>query len=117
MKQKCLEYYLDSSVYTAEDVQASIDETKKDFANKDVYTTIYLNKFGVYVITFYFENKNTLWNRIRIFFKKKEKKNLLLEQNNKQQKEKKEKKQKSRLEKYYGNHYGQYKSTGTYRPY
>ena len=57
MKQKCLEYYLDSSVYTAEDVQASIDETKKDFANKDVYTTISLNKFGVYVITFYFENK------------------------------------------------------------
>ena len=113
MKQKCLEYYMDSKTYTTEQVQTSIDETKKEFANKKVYSEVYLNKFGVYVITFYFENKNTIWNRIRIFFKRKENKKLFLEKETKT----KQDKTKSRLEKYYGNNYGQYKATKSYKPY
>ena len=111
MKQKCLEYYMDSKIYTTEQVQTSIDETKKEFANKEVYSEVSLNEFGVYVITFYFESKNTIWNRIRIFFKRKDNKKLLLERETKQDKTK------SRLEKYYGNTYGKYKETKTYRPY
>lgn len=110
MNKKCLQYYFDSKTYTTEQIQKSIDETKKEFANKKVHTEVSINKFGVYVITFYFENKNTIWNRIRIFFKRKDNKKLLLEKENKT-------KRKSRLEKYYGNTYGQYKSTKLYKPY
>lgn len=113
MKQKCLEYYMDSKTYTTEQVQISIDETKKEFANKKVYSEVSLNEFGVYVITFYFESKNTIWNRIRIFFKRKDNKKLLLEKQSKI----KQDKTKSRLEKYYGNSYGQYKQTQTYKPF
>lgn len=113
MKQKCLEYYLDSKTYTTEQVQISIDETKKEFANKKVYSEVCLNKFGVYVITFYFENKNTIWNRIRIFFKRKDKQKLLLEKETTT----KQDKTKSRLEKCYGNSYGQYKQTKQYKPF
>ena len=106
-KRKCLEYYLDASIYSSQDIQKSIDETKKEFANKKVKVSIALNDFGVYVITFQFENKNTYWNRIKIRFRKKFQKPLLLGEG-----------KRTRLEKYSGkNRYGQYKTTRTYRPY
>ena len=63
---KYLEYYLDSKIYTNEEVQKSIDETKKEFPNKNVKVSVYLNESGVYIVTFEFENKNTFFNRIKI---------------------------------------------------
>ncbi len=108
MKQdKNLEYYFDSRIYTSEEIQKSIEQTKKDFPNKKVKVSIRLNDFGVYIITFKFENKNNYFNKIKISFWKKFQKNECLE-----------KEKKSRLEQYYGeNRYGKYKPTQTYRPY
>ena len=34
-KSKCLEYYMDSSKYNYEEIQKSIDETKKEYVNKN----------------------------------------------------------------------------------
>lgn len=125
---KYLEYYLDSKVYSNQEVQNSIDETKKEFPNKNIKVNVFLNEFGVYVITFQFENKNTYFNKIKILFKRKKSNTLMIEEKieNRKQKElhrenknliKKEKEQK-RFNKYLGkNRYGQYKSTGTYHPY
>ncbi len=75
MKQtKCLEYYLDSRIYTTDEVSKSIEDTKKQFPNKKIKVTLSLNDFGVYIITFRFENKNTYWNKIKIKLKSKIKK-------------------------------------------
>ncbi len=79
---KCLEYYLDARIYNQEEVQKNIDETKKEFQNKKITVDITINKFGMYVITFYFEDKNTIFNRIRLFLKKKSQKRLLLQERN-----------------------------------
>ena len=117
---KYLEYYMDSQIYSAEDVKNSIDKTKKEFPNKNVKVTIGLNSFGMYIITCEFEDKNTFFNRIRIFFKRKEKKEILMLEDsigasNKKEQEKLQK----RFEKYSSDiiSYGKYKSTGLYRPY
>ena len=56
---KCLEYYLDSKVYNYEDVEKNIEETKKDFPKKKFSVNVTTNSFGMYVITFNFENKKT----------------------------------------------------------
>lgn len=107
-KNKCLEYYLDSKIYGSKEIQESIENTKKEYLNKKVNVNILLNDYGMYVITFYFENKNNFFNKIKIWFKKKNKKVLLLEENN--IKKEKIKNTKSRLEKHYQeNHY--------YKPY
>lgn len=106
-QNKNLEYYLDSRIYSKEEIQKSIEETKKEFSNKKVKVDVKLNDFGVYIITFQFENKSNFLNIIKIKLWKKFQKTLLLDNGSK-----------SRLEKYYGeNRYGQYKATGTYRPY
>ena len=85
-KDKCLEYYLDSRIYNLEEVQKNIEKTKQEFPKKEIKVNISMNKYGMYIITFYFENK-------------------------------KMKKTKKRLEKYYGNNYGKYKTTQIYKPY
>lgn len=106
-QNKNLEYYLDSKQYTTEDVKQSIEETKKEFPNKKVKVSIALNEFGMYIITFQFENKNTFFNRVVIRIWRKLKKTLLLEAGNQK-----------RLEQYgKEKHYGQYKATKTYKPY
>ena len=106
-QNKYLEYYLDSRIYSSEEVQRSIDETKKEFPNKKVKVSIALNDFGMYIITFKFENKNTYFNKIKIKLWRKVKKTLMLDPGSK-----------DRLEQYSGkNRYGQYKATKTYRPY
>lgn len=106
-QNKNLEYYLDSRIYSSEQIQKSIKETKKEFPNKNVEVSLHLNDFGVYVITFKFENKNNYFNKIKIKFWNKLRERLLLDH-----------KKENRLEQYYGkNRYGQYKSAGTYRPY
>ena len=81
-RNKCLEYYLDSRIYNQEEVKKNIDETKKEFQNKEITVNITINKFGMYVITFYFKNKNTIFNRIRIYLKKKRHDRLLLQERN-----------------------------------
>lgn len=96
-KRKCLEYYLDSKVYDYESVQKSIDETKKEYEKKEVDVKIELNRYGMYIITFYFKNKDTFFNKIRLLFRRKN--NLLLYEKNK------------------NNQYGKYKQTKTYKPY
>lgn len=128
---KYLEYYLDSKIYSNDDVQKSIDDTKKEFPNKNVKVNVSLNEFGVYIVTFEFENKNTFFNRIKIRFKRKQKNKLMIEGKEKNKntinmlrKSKKTKEQKvqekiqKRFDKYSGNNnYGRYKSTGIYHPY
>ena len=81
-KSKCLEYYLDSRKYNYQDVQESIDETKKEYANRNVTVDINVNQYGMYVITFYFKNKNTFFNRIKVFLKKRKQNRLLLQERN-----------------------------------
>lgn len=85
-KDKCLEYYLDSRIYNLEEVQKNIEKTKQEFPKKEIKVNISMNQYGMYIITFYFENK-------------------------------KMKKTKKRLEKYYGNNYGKYKTTQIHKPY
>ena len=36
MKNKYLEYYMDSKIYSKDEVQQSIDDTKKEFPNKEI---------------------------------------------------------------------------------
>ena len=117
--EKCLEYYMDSKKYSKEDIEKNIEETKKEYPKKKIKVNVSLNDFGVYVITFRFENKNTIFNRIVLFLKRKFNKTLLLQDKNiiKKNKKIKQSKEKSRLEKYYGHKYGQYRETKTYKPY
>ena len=116
--EKLLEYYLDSKSYTYEEIKKNIENIKNEFPNKNVETTITLNNFGVYIVTFKFENKNTYFTKL---------KNKLLpnDENLKTSKttpkkvkvNNKKDKWKSRLEKYSGCTYGKYKQTGIYHPY
>lgn len=96
-ENKCLEYFLDSRIYTKEDVQKSIEETKKEFSNKEIKVSIELNEFDVYIVTFKFENKDTYLDKMKINLK-----NPLVAIA--------KRKHKSRLERYY-------QETKTYRPY
>lgn len=106
-QNKYLKYYFDSRIYSSEEVQKTINDTKKEFPNKNVKVTIALNDFGVYVITFEFRNKNTYLNKIKIKLWRKFQKTQCLDN-----------RAKNRLEQYSGERrYGQYKATSTYRPY
>lgn len=97
-KNKNLEYYLDSRIYSTEEIEKSIEETKKEFPNKNVKVNTNINDFGMYIITFTFENKNTFFNRIVIKIWKKLKRSRMIGNGER-------------------NNYGQYKKTKTYRPY
>ena len=57
MKNKYLEYYMDSKIYGKDEVQKSIEDTKKEFPNKEIEVQVNLNEFGVYIIKFTFKNK------------------------------------------------------------
>ena len=110
-KTKYLEYFMDSKIYSKDEVQKSIDETKKEFPNRQIDVQVQLNKFGVYIITFTFNKKNSFIRKIFIKLKFRKKNNLLLTENTKKNKIQK------RYEKYNNKVYGQYKTTHTYRPY
>lgn len=77
-KNKNLEYYLDSRIYSKEEVKQSIAETKKEFPNKKVEVKVILNEFGMYIITFQFENQKSWFNRIVIKIWRRFKKTLML---------------------------------------
>ena len=70
------------------------------YQTKDIEVNIEINKYGMYIITFYFKNKDTFFNKIRLFFRRKNKPMLQAKSMN-----------------YENNKYGQYKETKTYRPY
>ena len=61
---KNLEYYLDSRIYSTKEIEESMRRTKKEFPNKKIEVSIALNDFGVYIITFKFENKNNYLNKM-----------------------------------------------------
>lgn len=82
-KSKCLEYYLDSRTYNQEELQKNIEETKKEFPKQKIAVDVEMNQFGMYVITFYFENKNNIFNKMKVYFNRKNKSKLLLEEKNK----------------------------------
>ena len=103
-KEKCLEYYLDARKYSAEEVEKNIEETKKEFPKKKIDVEVTLNPFGMYIITFYFHDKNTIWNKIKIYLRKR--RAIMLQESNK-----------TRLKKYSEKEYGKYKTTKTYKPY
>ena len=119
VKQKIIENYFDSKTYTNQEIMKNIEETKKEFSEKQVDINISLNKFGVYVVTYYFKNKENFLNKVFIKIKKrrKNKKIMLLQEGRKTREDRKKEKIKERLEKYSGNVYGKYKETKTYKPY
>lgn len=135
LKQKIVEDYFDASTYSNQEILQSIEETKKEFSKKIINVDINLNEFGVYVVTYYFKNKNNILQKIMVKLKGKNKKNkkskkILLNEKNetineedkiiehkKTKEEKEQDKIKARMEKYTGNKYGMYKQTGTYKPY
>lgn len=124
LKQKIVENYFDSKIYSNQEILRSIEETKKEYSKKIVDIDIRLNEFGVYVVTYYFKNKDNIFQKIFIKIKQKAKKNktvLLQEKSLTYGKltkdERKKEKIKRRMEKYSGNIYGVYKETRTYRPY
>ena len=111
MKEKYLEYYMDSRIYTKEDIKKTIENTKKDFYGKKFEVNVFLNRFGIYEIVFEFKTNESMFTKIRLWFRQNRQK-MLSESSYGSQK-----KQKSRLEKYYGNTYGKYKETKEYKPY
>lgn len=99
-ESKCLEYYLDAKNNGREEIEKIIEKTKKEFDTKEVKVNIVLNQFGVYVLTFRFEEKR--FQKIKKAIEDRKEKATV----------------RARLAKYYGDYkYGQYKSTGTYKPY
>lgn len=98
--RKRLVYYLDSKKYDYVKVQESIDVTKKEYGKKDIEVNVEINEYGMYVITFNIKNKNTFFNKIRLFFRKNNK--PLLQESNKKDEEKV---------------YGKYKCGILYHPY
>ena len=84
---------MDSKIYGKDEVQKSIEDTKKEFPNKEIEVQVNLNEFGVYIIKFTFKNKNSFIKNIFIKLKIKKKNKLLLTENkekiNKFEKEKK----------------------------
>ena len=124
LKQKIIENYFDATSYTNQEIMEKIEETKKEFSKKITNVDINLNEFGVYVVTYYFEVKENLFQKI--FIKIKHRKNtnkikLLQEKTTdftkRSRKERKKEKIEKKLEKYYRNKYGVYKETKTYKPY
>lgn len=99
-KRKCIEYYLDSKYYGSREIQDTIENTKKEFPNKKVETQISLNDYGMYIVTLDFSNKETYWSKLKA--KRRKQKRLILTENNSLNRQKQ---------------YGQYKQTGTFKPY
>lgn len=140
MRNKVIENYYDSKIYTNSEILEDIKETKKEFSEKKVDADISINDYGVYIVTYYFKNKENIFQKIMIKIKQRKKKRPLLDKGIKEEKniikekiikkeknktknikktkeERRKEKIRKRLEKYSGNQYGKYKETKTYRPY
>lgn len=103
-ESKCLEFYLDSKDYGNKEIQEKIEETKKEFPDKTTDVRIILNDFGMYVITINFKNKYDFLSGLKRTSKEQKirRKKIFTMSNKKIKQDKK---------------YGQYKQTGTFRPY
>ena len=108
LKQKIVEDYFDASMYSNQEILQRIEETKKEFSKKIVNVDINLNEFGVYVVTYYFKNKENLFQKIVVKIKQRKKKKQMLLLQEKQfelhkkeikKQRKKENKQKNHIEK------------------
>ena len=106
--QKVLENYFDSRIYNNQEIEEAISKTKKEFEKKIVNVDISLNEFGVYVVTYYFKNKENLFQKIVVKIKQRKKKKQMLLLQEKQfelhkkeikKQRKKENKQKNHIEK------------------
>ncbi len=124
LKQRVVENYFDSKIYSNQEIIQSIEETKKEYSKKIVDVDINLNEFGVYVVTYYFKNQDNIFQKIFIKIKQRKRKNktvLLQEKSLEREKmtreERKQEKVRKRMEKYSGNKYGVYKQTRTFKPY
>ena len=124
LKQRVVENYFDSKIYSNQEIMQSIEETKKEYSKKIVDVDINLNEFGVYVVTYYFKNRDNIFQKIFIKIKQRRKKNktILIQERslryeNMTREERKQEKIRKRMEKYSGNKYGVYKQTRTYKPY
>ena len=60
LKQRVVENYFDSKIYSNQEIIQSIEETKKEYSKKIVDVDINLNEFGVYVVTYYFKNQDNI---------------------------------------------------------
>ena len=119
LKQKIVENYFDAKLYTNQEIIESIEKTKKEYAKKIINVDINLNEFGVFVVTYYFKVSENIFQKIFIKIKqrRKDRKIKLLQEKNENLEERKKDKIEKRFEKYSGNRYGEYKNTGTYKPY
>lgn len=119
LKQKIVENYFDAKLYTNQEIIKSIEKTKKEYAKKIINVNIKLNEFGVFVVTYYFKVSENIFQKIFIKIKqrRKDKKIRLLQEKNGNLEERKKDKIEKRFEKYSGNKYGEYKSSGIYKPY
>ncbi len=124
-KQKIVENYFDSKVYSNQELLQNIEETKNEYSKKIVEVDIRLNEFGVYVVTYYFKNRDNIFKKIFIKIKQKARKNkiMLLQDKSyryekmKTREERKNEKIRKRMKKYSESTYGLYKKTKTYKPY
>ena len=119
LKQKIVENYFDAKLYTNQEIIESIEKTKKEYAKKIINVDIKLNEFGVFVITYYFKVSENIFQKIFIKIKqrRKDRKIKLLQENNENLEDRNKDIIEKRFEKYSGNKYGEYKNTGTYKPY
>lgn len=119
LKQKIVENYFDAKLYTNQEIIESIEKTKKEYAKKIINVDINLNEFGVFVVTYYFKVSENIFQKIFIKIKqrRKDRKIKLLQEKNENLEERKKDKIEKIFEKYSGNKYGEYKNTGTYKPY
>ena len=119
LKQKIVENYFDAKLYTNQEIIKSIEKTKKEYAKKIINVDIKLNEFGVFVVTYYFKESENIFKKKfkKIKQRRKDKKIRLLQEKNGNLEERKKDKIEKRFEKYSGNKYGEYKSSGIYKPY
>lgn len=124
LKQKVVENYFDSNLYSNQEILQSIEETKKEYSKKIVDVDINLNEFGVYVVTYYFKNQDNFIQKIFIKIRQRKKKNKIALLQEKDfaygkitREERKQEKIRKRMEKYSGYKYGIYKQTKKYKPY
>ena len=77
LKQRVVENYFDSKIYSNQEIIQSIEETKKEYSKKIVDVDINLNEFGVYVVTYYFKVRDNIFQKIFIKLKQKRRKNKI----------------------------------------
>lgn len=128
--EKKLMYYLNTEELKNGKLEETIDQTQKDFPNKEVKANIEINEYGVHVITFEFENKNSYFNKISIWFRKKKeqhlKKKMLAEKNRSYNYYDdylystniiRNEKTQQKINRFSRSKYGQYQSQGNFKPF